>query len=161
MNATPFSFNFLLSKILTTEDITFFLKHLETWQRQQFTTSEVTPEVAETAPYHQVTLLNQLWDAYGQANPQATIKNLIAAVREYLESLTTIEVTLCYSPTTSQVKDLCSFLRSHLEPTIVLTIITNPQISGGCIVACNGHQYDLSLRHAVSLKYDQQRQKFN
>ncbi len=62
----------------------------------------------------------------------------------------TIHISFASDPSSAFVAKLVTWLRAHIDPSILLQIGLQPTIAAGCIVRTPNKQFDLSLRQNLT-----------
>ncbi len=96
-------------------------------------------------------ILDSLKESVSQKTDRlAALKEL----KENLESLPNIRLTVAISPTLSMVENLSRLVREEVNPAATLEFDIDPKIIGGAVIINNGKVFDLSLKKKVDLFFE-------
>lgn len=87
------------------------------------------------------------------------ISSEISHIREYLQSVSCIRVTLAVNPDEILIDDMHKWCRQNLGNKIVIDPEINPRILGGVRISYNGIYYDGSLMAAASHRLNKAREE--
>ena len=79
------------------------------------------------------------------------LKDFLLSVREKSPIL---HMSFSADPSTAFLEKLMAWLRTEIDPTVLLTVGLQPNLGAGCILRTTNKQFDLSLRQDFAKKRD-------
>lgn len=83
-------------------------------------------------------------------NENEACKAFFESLREQVQALNVVDLTIAIDPTLGQVQKIARWIRNNVQETVLLHITVNPQIIGGVQIGLNGIYKDKSLRRKLA-----------
>jgi F0F1-type ATP synthase delta subunit len=151
--AGPAAFE-LPAMVATTVDVGRLLNELE-----QVDEALSQLELRSGAKAVKIPKTSQLMDQLIRLNRLSILKpDDRAALKQYLAEVRTqapvLHISFSADPTPQFIEKLISWLRTEIDPAILLTIGLQPSLGAGCVVRGNSKYFDLSLKQDFAAKRD-------
>ena len=144
-------FKKLTEKIITKEELIFYLQEINSIQRIIF--KNINTPLSEKAKgkirEESIKKLQELEEKkIILKNPE---KNRIffEELKKYLQSIPQLKITIAFHPEKKFINKIYSWLRKEMNQKIILDFIFNPKIIGGIIIEYQGKQLNLSLAKKI------------
>jgi hypothetical protein len=84
--------------------------------------------------------------------------DLLNAMTEEIKNLPTINLYIPVRPPSEEIMKLGTWMRTNVNPRVLIELHVDPATFGGCSFAWNGVYYDYTLRHYLRKKTEAIRQ---
>jgi len=138
---------YILNQIRTTRDRSEMLLLLESLEKSLFTTRPSIKDVLEKSSSSKLlqALNQELTEQKIPFDNTNELNKFITNIRQELEDLKTINITLAIMPTDQIITTLSKWVEKNLKERKILDITISSSILGGSLIAANGKYGDYSV----------------
>lgn len=138
-------YNQIFSLIRTDREKTSFLRFLDNKSSQIFKINDTHTD--ENDP-HSIAIKEYLAEENVDPNDKNKLEDTLRDIRNTIESIDSINITLASYPNEKILTTLSSWLEKNMEDKVILNIDIDPNIGGGAIFS-NGIFKDYSLNKTI------------
>lgn len=143
-------FKKITNSIITKQDLVYLLDDINQakesiYQEQQEQLSEKTKNVVSEE-------LREIFKKQEKKNKLQTRKQqekFLDNLKEYLQDLPQIRLTLAFSPSDSFLQEISQWLEKEIGEKTIINLTVNPEIVGGIIIEYNGRYLNLALEKKI------------
>lgn len=144
MNTKDSQFSFLLQGVYSDRQLISLVETLKTIQQKVLKSEDKK---------HLTTLPHDIFAAWPEPTRSETVAQQLEAASTFLESVLVTAIQLAYQPSHDQLKKIATFLRSRVQPELVLQVSVNSDLGAGFILQYQGKRVEYSLSSIINQSY--------
>lgn len=136
-----------LEKIITTEDLNYFLEEIETSRKLLFREIDLPlSKRLEGKVSKDFQKFVERMEELGKISKDLEkSKDFFFDFKNYLQKIPRVKLLLAFKPRREFLKKISEFLEKELGKKIILDVLLNPEIVGGVVLEYEGKYLNLSL----------------
>lgn len=142
----------LLSGILTIEDVRRYSEYLRQIEMHLYNANiDLTAQIGMILPHDvKERFLNVLHGAGIDSNDSQAMQVFLADLKNKMNSLPVMVLTIAYEPTEQDLKNYSSFVYTNAGFQVVFDVRKDPSVIGGCKIEFNGKIADFTLKTKIA-----------